>query len=278
VSSLIIEDDSVVGVRTSKPYFFDSVIIATGGMSYPLTGSDGAGYALARQAGHTITDISPSLVPIEAVGTICKRMQGLSLKNVGISIINNETNKTVYNDFGEMLFTHFGVSGPMILSASAHIKDVPISSLTLKIDLKTALDEKQLDMRLLSDFEKYANRDFSNALNDLLPSKMIDVVVELSGISPDTKVNSITKAQRKALLSILKGLEIKLSKFRPIDEAIVTSGGVKTTEISPKTMESKLKKNLYFAGEVIDVDAYTGGYNLQIAFSTGYLAATSSAE
>lgn len=278
VSSLIIEDNAVVGVRTNKAYFFDSVILATGGMSYPLTGSDGSGYKLAEQAGHTITAIIPSLVPIVAKGNLCKRMQGLSLKNVGISIINNTLSKSVYDDFGEMLFTHFGVSGPMILSASAHIRDIPLTDLTLKIDLKPALDEKQLDSRLLSDFNKYANRDFANSLNDLLPSKMIDVVIELSQIPPQTKVNSITKLQRKKLLSIIKGLEIKLDSFRPIDEAIITSGGVETKEISPKTMMSKLKDNLYFAGEMIDVDAYTGGYNLQIAFSTGYLAGINASE
>ncbi len=278
VSALIIENDRVVGVRTNKAYYFDAVIVATGGMSYPLTGSDGAGYALAKQAGHTVTALTPSLVPIEAKGNLCKRMQGLSLKNVGISIVSNESGKVIYTDFGEMLFTHFGVSGPMILSASAHIRDIPLSSLTLKIDLKPALDEKQLDARILSDFGKYANRDFANALGDLLPSKMIDVIVELSTIPRDTKVNSITKQQRKTLLSLLKGLEIKLSSFRPIDEAIITSGGVETKEISPKTMESKLKQGLYFAGEIIDVDAYTGGYNLQIAFSTGYLAGISAAE
>ncbi len=278
VSSLIIEDNAVVGVRTNKAYYFDAVIIATGGMSYPLTGSDGSGYKLAEQAGHSITKIIPSLVPIEAKGNLCKRMQGLSLKNVAISILHKDSAKPIYTDFGEMLFTHFGVSGPMILSASSHIKDTPIDELTLKIDLKPALDEKQLDLRLLSDFGKYANRDFANALNDLLPSKMIDVVIELSGISPDTKVNSVTKAERKKLLSVIKGLEIKLSSLRPIEEAIITSGGVETKEISPKTMMSKLKDDLYFAGEIIDVDAYTGGYNLQIAFSTGYLAGVSAAE
>ena len=278
VTSLIIEEDKVVGVRTNKSYFFDAVIVATGGMSYPLTGSDGAGYVLAKQAGHTVTPLTPSLVPIEAKGGLCKRMQGLSLKNVGISIINNQNGKVIYTDFGEMLFTHFGVSGPMILSASAHIRDVALNSLSLKIDLKPALDEKQLDARILSDFEKYSNRDFANALCDLLPSKMIDVIVDLSGIPSDTKVNSITKQQRKTLLSLLKGFEIKLASFRPIDEAIITSGGVETKELYPKTMMSKLKQNLYFAGEIIDVDAYTGGYNLQIAFSTGYLAGISAAE
>ena len=278
VSSLIIEDGEVIGLRTNKAYYFDAVILATGGMSYPLTGSDGSGYSLAKQAGHTITPIIPSLVPLEADKTLCKRMQGLSLKNVAISIINKKTGTVVYTDFGEMLFTHFGVSGPMILSASSHIRDLPMRDLVLKIDLKPALDEAQLDTRLLSDFKKFANRDFSNALHELVPSKMIDVIVDLSGIDPTTKVNSITKAQRKNLLSILKGLEIELHSFRPIDEAIITSGGVETKEISPKTMMSKLASNLYFAGEIIDVDAYTGGYNLQIAFSTGFLAGTSASE
>ncbi len=278
VSSLIVEDNRVVGVKTNKSYFFDAVILATGGASYPQTGSDGVGYRLAKEVGHTVTEITPSLVPLETKGNLCARMQGLSLKNVGLSIVNTENGKVVYTDFGEMLFTHFGVSGPMILSASAHIRGLDFNKLKLVIDMKPALDEKQLDARLLSDFEKYSNRDFVNALCDLLPSKMIEVFAELSSIPFDKKVNSITKAERQKILSLLKGLEFNVKGFRPISEAIITSGGVNVKEVSPKTMMSKKKEGLYFAGEILDVDAYTGGFNLQIAFSTAYLAGKNSAE
>ena len=277
VTSLIIEDGRIVGLKTNRSYFFDSVIIATGGMSYQRTGSDGFGYKLAKEAGHTVTDIIPSLVPLEIKGNACRSMQGLSLKNVGLSIIHKENGKVIYTDFGEMLFTHFGVSGPMILSASSHIRNVPLNQLKLRIDMKPALDEKQLDARILSDFEKYSNRDFANALCDLLPSKMIEVFIKETGISPTKKVNSITKAERQRILSLLKGWEFDILGFRPIEEAIITSGGVNVKEISPKTMMSKLTENLYFAGEIIDVDAYTGGFNLQIAFSTAYLAGKNAA-
>lgn len=278
VTSLIAEDGRIVGVKTNRSYFFDAVILATGGMSYPKTGSDGFGYKLAKDLGHTITDISPSLVPIETKGALCQRMQGLSLKNVGLSVIDKENGKVIYTDFGEMLFTHFGVSGPMILSASSHIKGISLDNLKLRIDMKPALDEKQLDIRLLSDFEKYSNRDFANSLSDLLPSKMIDIFIELTGIEPTKKVNSITKAERQKIISLLKGLEFEIKGFRPISEAIITSGGVDVKEVSPKTMMSKLIYGLYFAGEILDLDAYTGGYNLQIAFSTAYLAGKNSAE
>ncbi|MBR5144761.1 MAG: NAD(P)/FAD-dependent oxidoreductase [Clostridia bacterium] len=261
----------------NKKYDFDKVIIATGGKSYPLTGSDGSGYRLAMKLGHSVTELIPSLIPLTSHSPLCRDMQGLSLKNVKISI-KDEADKVLYTDFGEMMFAHFGVTGPVILSASAHIRDKDISTLKLCIDLKPALNEQTLDKRLLSDFSKKTNKDLINALGELLPSKMIEPFILLSGIDGRKKVNSITKEERKLLLGTLKSFEIPLDGFRPIEEAIVTSGGVDVKEITPKTMESKLCPGLYFAGEVIDVDAYTGGYNLQIAFSTGYLAGKSAAE
>ena len=264
-------------VIADKEYSFDSVIIATGGKSYPLTGSDGSGYRLAIKLGHTVTELIPSLIPIESPSDYCKRMQGLSLKNVGIKI-KDANGKLIYEDFGEMMFTHFGVTGPMILSASAHLRDTDISTLTLYIDLKPALDEKELDARLLSDFSAKANKDFINSLGELLPSKMIEPFVDMVSIDGRKKTNSITREERYTILRTLKEMSFPLSGFRPIEEAIVTSGGVSTKEIRPGTMESKLHPGLYFAGEVIDVDAYTGGFNLQIAFSTGYLAGKSAAE
>ena len=271
--SLIIEGGCVCGVKCGEDTVSaDRVIICTGGMSYPRTGSDGDGYKLARQAGHTVTPLLPSLVPIVSGSKICPSLQGLSLRNVALRVSDLESGKIIYEDFGEMMFTHFGLTGPMVLSASAHIPDIASRKYEASIDLKPALDEKMLDARILSDFSKYNNKDFQNALNDLLPSKLIPVIISLSGISPHKKVNSITKDERKALVSLLKGLKIPLSGFRPINEAIITKGGVSTKEINPKTMESKLCSDLFFAGEVIDVDAYTGGYNLQIAFSTGALA------
>ena len=264
-------------VTAGTDYSFDKVIIATGGKSYPLTGSDGSGYTLASRLGHHITKIVPSLIPIESKSSLCAEMQGLSLKNVRISIID-QNDKNIYTDFGEMLFAHFGVTGPVILSASAHLRDIDVSSLTLSIDLKPALDEKTLDARLLSDFKERSNKDLINAMGALLPAKMIYPFIKCTGIDERKKINSITKEERNKILSLLKDFRIPLSKFRPIEEAIVTSGGVDTKEISPKTMESKIVPGLYFAGEVIDVDAYTGGFNLQIAFSTGYLAGKSAAE
>ena len=270
-------DDKFLLNAGSKEYLFDKVIIATGGKSYPLTGSDGSGYLLAMNLGHSITDLIPSLIPLESNSPLCKSMQGLSLKNVKISI-KDEAERVLYTDFGEMMFTHFGVTGPVILSASAHIRNLNIAKLTLSIDLKPALDEKTLDQRLLSDFSKKSNKDFVNSLGDLLPTKMIEPFIALSGIDSRKKVNSITKEERKQILSTLKSFDIPLDGLRPIEEAIVTSGGVEVKEISPKTMESKLCSGLYFCGEVIDLDAYTGGYNLQIAFSTGYLAGKSAAE
>lgn len=270
-------DDGKYAVIADKEYTFDSVIIATGGKSYPLTGSDGSGYRLAMRLGHTVTELTPSLIPIESKSEYPKRMQGLSLKNIAIKI-KTADGKTVYEDFGEMMFTHFGVTGPVILSASAHLRDYDISTLSLFIDLKPALDEKTLDARLLADFSENTNKDFINSLGGLLPSKMIEPFVDMCGIDGRKKVNSVTKEERAKILKTLKSMEIPLYAYRPIEEAIITSGGVSVKEITPKSMESKLHRGLYFAGEVIDVDAYTGGFNLQIAFSTGYLAGKCAAE
>ena len=261
----------------------DKVILATGGMSYPGTGSTGDGYKLAKELGHTVTKIRASLVPLTVHSgrdlKICKSMQGLSLKNINIKIKDTSKSKVIYEDFGEMLFTHFGVSGPTILSGSAHLlryKNVDEllkdRKIVLSIDLKPALSEEKLDDRILRDFNEEKNKYFKNSLDKLLPKKMIDVIIELSEISPNKKVNEITKKERLGLVQLLKNLEISISGFRPIEEAIVTSGGISIKEINPKTMESKIVNGLYFAGEIIDVDAYTGGFNLQIAYSTGYTA------
>ena len=271
------ENGSFTVTAQNKKFIFDAVIIATGGKSYPLTGSDGSGYRLAMKLGHKVTELTPSLIPIESDSPLCEQMQGLSLKNVSIKI-KDKGGKVIYTDFGEMMFTHFGVTGPVILSASAHLRNHNISELTLSIDLKPALDEKLLDQRLVSDFSEKNNKDFINSLSDLLPSKMISPFVRLTGIDERKKVNSITKEERKKVLSTLKNFEIPLKKFRPIEEAIITSGGINVKDISPKDMQSKLIPGLYFAGEIIDVDAYTGGFNLQIAFSTGYLAGKNAAE
>ena len=260
----------------------DKVILATGGKSYPGTGSTGDGYKLAEEVGHTIKKIRPSLVPLEAKGkslTLCKNMQGLSLRNVEIKLKDLSKNKIIYEDFGEMLFTHFGVSGPTILSSSAHLlryKNVDNllkeGKIALYIDLKPALSEEKLNERILRDFEGEKNKEFRNSLDKLLPKKMIDEVIKLTEIQPSKKVNEITKKERLKLIKILKNFEVLISGFRPIEEAIVTSGGINIKEINPKTMESKIVKGLFFAGEIIDVDAYTGGFNLQIAYSTGYTA------
>lgn len=273
----------------------DKIILATGGKSYPTTGSTGDGYKIAEELGHTITDIKPSLIPMvanedslcEKINTgcynnsknICKALQGLSLKNVKIQIIDNTKNKVIYEDFGEMLFTHFGISGPTVLSASSHIiRYKNISELLkngdviLKVDFKPALDIEKLDSRVLRDFESEKNKQFKNSLDKLLPQKLIDTVINLSGINPEKKVNEISKIERANLVRILKGFAVTISGFRPVEEAIITAGGVNIKEINPKTMESKIVKNLFFAGEIIDVDAYTGGFNLQIAYSTGYTA------
>ncbi len=264
-------------VKTDKEYLFDKVILATGGKSYPLTGSDGSGYRLATSLGHHVTELIPSLIPINSPSRLCPDMQGLSLKNVGIKILD-QNEDVLYTDFGEMMFTHFGVTGPMILSASAHLRNHDVSTLTLSIDLKPALDEKTLDARILSDFKINANKDFINSLSALLPAKMISPFISLTGIDERKKINAITKEERKIILTTLKDFRIPLSSFRPIEEAIITSGGIEVKEINPKTMESKIISGLFFAGEIIDVDAYTGGFNLQIAYSTGYLAGKSAAE
>ena len=277
VKKVIYNPNGSFTVKTDKDYTFNKVIIATGGKSYPLTGSDGSGYRLATSLGHSVTELIPSLIPINSPSQLCPDMQGLSLKNVAIKILDKD-NSVLYSDFGEMMFTHFGVTGPMVLSASAHLRDMDLSKLTLSIDLKPALDEKTLDSRLLSDFKQNANKDLINSLSALLPSKMISPFISLTGIDERRKINSITKEERKTILTTLKDFRIPLSSFRPIEEAIVTSGGVDVSQITPKTMESKIKPGLYFAGEVIDVDAYTGGFNLQIAYSTGYLAGKCAAE
>ena len=244
--------------------------ICTGGRSYPLTGSDGAGYELARALGHSIVPTRPSLVPLESGDAWCAEMQGFSPKNVVLRAY--EDDRLIYSEQGEMLFTHFGVSGPLVLSASAHMRHMGTARYRLEIDLKPALDEKKLDERILRDFEKYANKAFKNALNDLAGRAMIPVLVALSGIPEDTKVNSITREQRRRLVELFKAFPVSVSRFRPIDEAIVTAGGVSTREINPRTMESKQVRSLYFAGEVLDLDAYTGGFNLQIAWATGHVA------
>lgn len=249
----------------------DSVILATGGASYPGTGSTGDGYDMARKLGHTIVELKPSLVPLVVEEPWVKELQGLSLKNVAVAFIN-KSGKKVYDDFGEMLFTHFGVSGPVILSGSRHIMEYGFKNVKLSIDLKPALNEKKLDERIRRDFEKYSRKQYKNSLDDLLPHKMIPVVVKLSGIEPEKPVNQITREERKKLVHIFKNFELTITGSRPIKEAIVTAGGVSTDEINPSTMESKIVKGLFFAGEIIDVDGYTGGFNLTIAFSTGYLA------
>ena len=286
-------DGAVTGVKGERgTYAADSVILATGGVSYPATGSTGEGHRIAQELGHTITPLRGSLVPLRERGNRCKRMQGLTLRNVGLTVWEfpcrpplggdvaarrqrGETSspdadgKKIHSGFGELLFTHFGVSGPLILSASAHMRRFDACRYRLEIDLKPALDSDALDKRLLSDFRKYANSDFANALNDLLPRKLIPVIIEDSGIAPDTKARDLTKIQRRGLLALLKAFPIDIAGTRPVTEAVVTSGGVAVSEVNPKTMESRLIRGLYFAGEILDVDAYTGGYNLQIAWSTG---------
>ncbi len=273
-TELIIEDGCVKGVMTEngEAFYAQKVLVATGGKSYPVTGSTGDGYDFARQAGHTVTELKPSLVSLVCHEGFCTDLQGLALKNVAIKVVDTAKKKEIYKDMGEMLFTHFGVSGPMILSASSHMRNMEKGRYQIFVDMKPALTPEQLDSRILRDFTENNNKNFINSLGGLLPRKMIPVVVKLSGIKPTEKVNQITKEQRARLVSVLKEFKITVNDFSPIKDAIVTSGGVKVSEINPKTMESKLCQNLYFAGEVIDVDAYTGGFNLQIAFSTGHLA------
>lgn len=278
---LIDNDNKAIGVMTNNEIIkADKIILATGGKSYPLTGSTGDGYKFAKKLGHTITELKPSLVPLVTYeAEMHKTLQGLSLKNVEIKLVDISKNKEIYNDFGEMLFTHFGVSGPIVLSASSHlvryknIKELlENKQIKLLIDFKPALSKEKLDQRILRDFEEEKNKSFKNSLDKLLPQKLIPEIVNKSNIDPNKKVNSITKEERENLLSILKQFEVTIKDFRPIEDAIITAGGISIKEINPKTMESKIINNLYFAGEIIDVDAYTGGFNLQIAYSTGYVA------
>lgn len=271
---VVVENGAVSGVETEKGLIrCRAAAVCTGGLSYPLTGSTGDGLRFAEALGHSVTPPRASLVPLESPDAYCAEMQGFSLRNVVLSAY--EEDKLIYKELGEMLFTHFGVSGPLVLSASAHMRHMGSENYRLEIDLKPALDEKKLDARILRDFEKYANREFKNALSDLAGSAMIPVLVRLSGIPEDTKVNSITREQRMKLLHLFKAFPVMVSGTRPIDEAIVTAGGVNTKEINPRTMESKLISELYFAGEVLDLDGYTGGFNLQIAWSTGFVAGNS---
>ena len=278
VNTVVYEDEN----GTTKKIVADKVILATGGKTYPQTGSTGDGYNIAKKLGHTITKIKPSLVPLTTKKkslNICKNLQGLSLRNVKIKLLDETKNKVIYEDFGEMMFTHFGVSGPTILSSSAHLlrynnveELLNNGKIKLIIDLKPALTIEKLDSRIQRDFEKEKNKNFKNSLNELLPQKLINTIIELSEINPNKQVNEVTKEERIKLVKLLKCFTINISGFRPIEEGIITSGGISIKEINPKTMESKIIKGLFFAGEIIDVDAYTGGFNLQIAYSTGYTA------
>ena len=271
VSGLLLENGVCTGVTAGgKEYHAASVLIACGGKSYPNTGSTGDGYTLAQSAGHTVTELKPSLVPLVSPDRYCAELMGLSLRNVTLKLF--EKDKCIFSELGEMLFTHFGVSGPLVLSASSHMRKLPPESYRLVIDLKPGLTPEQLDARIQRDFAENLNRDFINGIRKLLPAKLIPVVVQLTEISPEQKINGITREQRKKLGGLIKAFPVRISDFRSIDEAIITSGGISVKEINPATMESKLVQGLFFAGEVIDVDAYTGGFNLQIAFSTGYCA------
>lgn len=300
VERILVENNAAIGVeyicRGNKTKLeADKIILATGGKSYPTTGSTGDGYKMAQAVGHSVTEIKPSLIPMvanedskcEKIDTksyknsknVCKALQGLSLKNAKIQVLDLQKNKVIYDDFGELLFTHFGVSGPTVLSASSHIiryKNVSellnSGNIVLRIDFKPALEPEKLDARILRDFEEEKNKLFKNSLDKLLPQKLIGTIIELSGINPDKKVNEISKIERANLVKLLKNFNITIEGFRPVEEAIVTAGGINIKEINPKTMESKIVNNLFFAGEIIDVDAYTGGFNLQIAYSTGYTA------
>lgn len=275
-AALEIAEGTVRGVAGERRrYPAEAVILATGGVSYPATGSTGEGHRMAAEAGHTVTPLHGSLVPLRDFG-LGRELQGLTLRNIRLTVF--EDNKRIYSDFGELLFTHFGVSGPLILSASAHMRHFGERAYHLEIDLKPALDEQTLDRRLLADFEKYANHDFGNALGDLLPKKLIPVIVRTAGIGFRQKVHQITREQRRGLLTVLKNFPVVIAGPCPVTDAIVTSGGVKVGEINPNTMESKIVKGLYFAGELIDVDAYTGGFNLQIAWATGRAAGFAAAE
>lgn len=275
VLEICTQDGAVTGVRTREGmHSAPAVILATGGANYPATGSTGDGYAFARSLGHTVVEPQGSLVPLETAGEDCQRMQGLALRNVGVKLLNAK-GKVLYKDFGELLFTHFGVSGPTVLSASCHLKG---EGCRLLLDLKPALEESKLDARILRDLDMYQNRTMENALTDLLPRSMIPVVLDRLGISYDLQANSFPKTARRALVELLKAFSIEIVGKRPVAEAIITSGGVKVSEIDPKTMESKKIQGLFFAGEVIDCDAYTGGFNLQIAWATAYAAGISVAQ
>ena len=284
VEKILIKENKALGVRTEREIIqADKVILATGGKSYPLTGSTGDGYKMASELGHKIIKIKPSLVPLEVYEKEeCKGLQGLSLKNVKIRFIDIERNKTIYEDFGEMIFTHFGISGPTILSGSAHLvryknidELIKNKKIKLNIDLKPALTEEQLNDRILRDFKEVKNKQFKHSLDKLLPQKMIQTIINNTQINPEKRVNEITKEERRRIINNLKKFEVTIKGFRPVEEAIITSGGINVKEINPKTMESKIIKGLYFAGEIIDVDAYTGGFNIQIAYSTGYTAGKS---
>lgn len=276
-TEILTDDGKISGVKleSGDEISADSVILATGGMSYPLTGSTGDGYRMAEKLSHTVSELKPSLVPLVIHEGFCSKLSGLSLKNVTLSLFEEGKKKPIYSELGEMLFTHFGVSGPLVLSASSHIRYLNKKKYFIKIDLKPALTPEQLDKRILRDFEEQSNKDFINSLDALLPKSLIPVVVNLSGIEKHTKVNQISRQERMALIEVIKGLTLHITDFRPIEEAIITSGGISVKEINPSTMESKIVSGLYFAGEIIDTDAYTGGFNLQIAFSTGYLAGSS---
>lgn len=269
--SVIVKEGRAVGIVTNngETLAASSVILATGGVSYPTTGSTGEGFEIAKETGHTVTPLTPSLVPLACHSTVCRDLMGLSLRNVTVTVKNKQNNQTVYSELGEMLFTHFGISGPLILSASAHLRPMEPGKYICCIDMKPALTEAQLDTRVLRDFQENLHKSLRNSLGKLLPAKMIPVMIKRAGISPDTKVHDITKEQRLSLVRAIKNFTLDIYGFRPIEEAIVTAGGICVNEINPKTMESKFVSNLYFAGEMLDVDAYTGGYNLQIAFATG---------
>lgn len=276
VTDILIVENKTAGVKCAdKEFLSDNVIVSTGGKSYPRTGSTGDGYRFAESVGHTLSNIKPSLVPLETKQDFPKALMGLSLRNVTLNLYEEGRKKPLYSELGEMIFTHFGVSGPLVLSASAHIKDIDEKDYYFLIDLKPGLDEQALDKRILRDFSDNPNRNFSNVLKKLLPLKMIPVIIELSGIDEEEKVNNISKDKRKNLVKLLKNFRIDIKSFRPIEEAIITRGGINVKEINPGSMESKIIKGLYFIGEVLDVDAYTGGFNLQIAFSTANLAAQS---
>lgn len=277
VQALLVRDGALRGVKGQREdYLSKRVVIAAGGLSYPLTGSTGDGYRLAQSAGHTIVSPRGSLVPLQARGELCRKLQGLSLRNVALRVYEEE--KKIYEDFGEMLFTHFGVSGPLILSASAHMRRFGQAAYRLEIDLKPALDEPTLDKRLVADFSKRVNSDLINALDELLPKKLIEPFVALTGLDPREKVHDITREQRRRILALLKALPVEIVGPRPVEEAIITSGGVSVKEVNPSTMGSRRLPGLYFAGEMLDVDGYTGGFNLQIAWSTGHLAGISAAQ